>query len=671
MSGDFDDQIDESPETMLMAMVKHIDAMNNLSKSLEDREKIKEIEKQGKQFKEEHLPDAPYYWRGADIQIVYCESGTGTTEWQASTTQVGWGHEEPCPTTYPVFLAGLINRIQDGAGSYLDSMNKYFWYGRIAETAQNIASRSATVTKKEFAREIIFQQIAATNELRNMLLEHINKKSGTKNLYEQGWRLYFAFGKNVNQRDMLSSDRAPNARFLMADFIDNYKFIIDKRGVASIVKSPGSRVWGVLWSVSPEDIARLDLREGVSQGVYRKEKINTAMWTGSAAAIGGYEDEQTQALVYISNSPEGTMARENYIEGIIQGLRDALVDEDEFSHYEKYIPLSSKDKRPPQRTLQKKTTPVSPEPKYRPDNGFMPADISLPFFAYGIFKEGEFGFDRLANLKRFVENAIFRSGILLERDGLPLLMDCSNPDNSAAIDSLGSMPSPSVRGDIIFFNEQKSAEAYLSISELEPKKHYKWAVVEIEQTDMAGKTCRANTLVARRPQIGTNVIWADCWSVKDDLFYLDVIDLCERQISAGNKPIEKQAALLMAWSAIERICAIKYSLKIGPREKVKKLGSDDAFKSALKSFEAKFGQDHPFRPIQDTRDTESDNSYAFLFSDPDGSALYLYHIRNNISHRGKGGYDLDIPIIDASLEILILTIQNLLNIENYYNHQSQ
>ena len=46
---------------------------------------------------------------------------------------------------------------------------------------------------------------------------------------------------------------------------------------------------------------------------------------------------------------------------------------------------------------------------------------------------------------------------------------------------------------------------------------------------------------------------------------------------------------------------------------------------------------------------------------------YLYQIRNNISHRGKGGYDADIPIIDASLKILILTIQTLLNIEDKFN----
>ena len=52
----------------------------------------------------------------------------------------------------------------------------------------------------------------------------------------------------------------------------------------------------------------------------------------------------------------------------------------------------------------------------------------------------------------------------------------------------------------------------------------------------------------------------------------------------------------------------------------------------------------------------------------DGRGLYLTlsapgRGRNNITHRGKGGYDEDVPIIDASLDILSKTIKNLLTIK--------
>ena len=424
-------------------------------------------------------------------------------------------------------------------------MNKYIWYGRIADTAQNIASRGAIVTKKEFAREIIFQQIAATNELKNMLIEHVKKKSDTKNLYEQGWRLYFAYGKNVNRRDMLNSDRAPNARFLMADFIDNHKFIIDKEG-NSIVKSPGSRVWIVLWSVSPEDIARLICARSW-QGIYRKEKINTAMWTSSASAIGGYDDEQSKALVYVSNSPEGTTAREHYIEGIIAGLRDALVAEDAFSHYKQYIPSISQSKGSATHIPQKKLTPASSKPNNQTDNGFLPADISLPFFAYGIFKQGEIGFERISDFKKAVNNAALPNSVLLE-DGLPLLLDASEFKIPEVIKALGKIQNLKFRrsSNICSNNE---LQAYQNISEIEPSQ-YIWSEVRVEEMNKPGKLVKANALVANKPQVGTTIIWNNYWSTNTDPFYGDVISLCHTQATASNNPIEKQAALLMAWSAL-------------------------------------------------------------------------------------------------------------------------
>ena len=84
---------------------------------------------------------------------------------------------------------------------------------------------------------------------------------------------------------------------------------------------------------------------------------------------------------------------------------------------------------------------------------------------------------------------------------------------------------------------------------------------------------------------------------------------------------------------------------------------------ALATTEKAFGQSHPFRPIQDTRSTRSNSKKTFLFSKPADAIDYLYQIRNNISHRGKAGYEGDMPIIVASLYILVLTIENLLDLK--------
>ena len=72
--------------------------------------------------------------------------------------------------------------------------------------------------------------------------------------------------------------------------------------------------------------------------------INTAMWSASAHQWSGVEEQQAQVLVYISNSPEGTKPREDYVEGIIEGLREALVAEEEFAHYQKFIDAFSQNK---------------------------------------------------------------------------------------------------------------------------------------------------------------------------------------------------------------------------------------------------------------------------------------------------------------------------------------
>lgn len=654
MVKDADGFASDSPNYLLNAMAGHIEAMNYLSKSLADKTVVEKIETEGKLYKKEYIQGETFFWRGADIQVIQCEQGSSEIVWQKHTTPIGYGGDDPCPSVHPFFLAGLINRLSENAFSYLDHISKYYWYGRIAETAQSIASRKDNVPRVELAREIIFNQIAATNELRRMLIEHMKKRINSKTLYEQGWRLYFAYGKNVNKNDMLSPNRAPEAKFIMADYIENYKFIIDVRGVASIIEAPGHQAWGVLWAVSPNDLTNLDRAEGISRGFYRRETANTSLFSSSAEMMAGAENEQSEAFVYISNSAKGSVAREGYIEGIVEGLRDAHVPEEAFSYYESYIPITEEKKEAINQSIlsaeSKKQKQVTSEPLR---TGFMPADKTLPFFAYGLFKEGEIGFERISEFVKFVENAKFPDGALLERDGLPLLVNTKDPEASDFFYG-------GVSGDIIIFEHEKSEQAYKRISEIEPDSQYIWGVVEILQMDSGMEPCRANALLAKRPGIGTNPIYSSSWNISDDHFYSDVIAFCRQKASDDSNAITKQAALLMAWSALERISAIKYSLKANSERRIAALGKDQAFVRALASTERKLGQSHPFRPIQDTRSTRKRSQRVFLFSKPDEAIDYLYQVRNNITHRGKGGYEADLPVIVASLDVLVLTIENLL-----------
>ena len=92
------------------------------------------------------------------------------------------------------------------------------------------------------------------------------------------------------------------------------------------------------------------------------------------------------------------------------------------------------------------------------------------------------------------------------------------------------------------------------------------------------------------------------------------------------------------------------------------IGKDEGFLKALATTEKALGQSHPFRPIQDARSTRSNSKKTFVFNQPAEAIDYLYQIRNNISHRGKAAYEGDIPVIVASLNILVLTIENILDL---------
>jgi len=81
-----------------------------------------------------------------------------------------------------------------------------------------------------------------------------------------------------------------------------------------------------------------------------------------------------------------------------------------------------------------------------------PADQSLPFFAYGVFKPGELAF---LQIKALVAECLDCSipGTMRIRDGLPIV----SPDDREEI-----------RGALIKFHPAAEREAYQRIAELEP-----------------------------------------------------------------------------------------------------------------------------------------------------------------------------------------------------------
>ena len=88
---------------------------------------------------------------------------------------------------------------------------------------------------------------------------------------------YFAYGSNMDPRHM--SDHCPDARPLGPGRLDGFRIeftVYSDRwggGAANIEPDPNGHVWGVVWEVTPEDLAALDTYVG-HPTFYRREEVD-------------------------------------------------------------------------------------------------------------------------------------------------------------------------------------------------------------------------------------------------------------------------------------------------------------------------------------------------------------------------------------------------------------
>ena len=121
-----------------------------------------------------------------------------------------------------------------------------------------------------------------------------------------------------------------------------------------------------------------------------------------------------------------------------------------------------------------------------------PANIDLPFFAYGLFRPGQLAFFQLRELVSKVTDPAQISGSLLLRDGLPII---------------GPNVNRWVKGVLLTFSNGRAVEAYDRISAMEPDNHYR--CTKAKSTNNWPKTCCWGVLQGRaafpaRRMIGTD-----------------------------------------------------------------------------------------------------------------------------------------------------------------------
>lgn len=136
-------------------------------------------------------------------------------------------------------------------------------------------------------------------------------------------KFYFAYGSNMNREQMIF--RCPDSEVVAKAKISGFRFVINSRGVATIVPDENSCVWGIVWKISAYDEARLDIFEGVRLGVYFKKVMSVQFGN----------NRSVESLVYIAKNSKRGIPRQGYLERIIDGARFYGINEKYISEIER------------------------------------------------------------------------------------------------------------------------------------------------------------------------------------------------------------------------------------------------------------------------------------------------------------------------------------------------
>ncbi len=121
--------------------------------------------------------------------------------------------------------------------------------------------------------------------------------------------LYFAYGSNMLSRQM--EQRCPGAKFVATGLLRGWRFLINSRGVATIVVEEAGSVQGVAWELTDEHLKALDGYEGVPDW-YRRRMVDVEL----------PERGEVKCVTYIDESEGGDAPgppRAGYLEKIVEG----------------------------------------------------------------------------------------------------------------------------------------------------------------------------------------------------------------------------------------------------------------------------------------------------------------------------------------------------------------
>jgi hypothetical protein len=121
--------------------------------------------------------------------------------------------------------------------------------------------------------------------------------------------VHFAYGSNMSRR--LMQIRCPAAQAIGVTAVRGWRFIIMREGFASIVPEPGGIVYGVLWRLSPRDLAAINAYESLDSGLYVRRTLPVRL-----------HGQTMPALAYVSGRRGEGRPRAGYMAVVEQAARD-------------------------------------------------------------------------------------------------------------------------------------------------------------------------------------------------------------------------------------------------------------------------------------------------------------------------------------------------------------
>ncbi len=200
-------------------------------------------------------------------------------------------------------ISWVVKRMREVFTGEIDHLNKYCFFPEMGRAAL------IAISSGRSRREILLAVVNAAKDFwsNRPLPADPALRWATERLRR---RAYFAYGSNLSHEQM--KERCPEASFVDAGVVAGYRFLINERGVATIVQDPVSEVHGGIYLITDSEAATLDRCEGVGSGCYEKKtlEVTTA------------GNKTRECLVYIDSRATPGPPRDGYLDTILRGACD-------------------------------------------------------------------------------------------------------------------------------------------------------------------------------------------------------------------------------------------------------------------------------------------------------------------------------------------------------------